>query len=485
MTATLAPAKPLHLHRLDVENFMRVQALTVDADGKHVVIKGRNGSGKTSSVDAIWFALGGVDSKACPEPIHNGAQKAAIRLDLGEYVVERHFSPAGSRLVITAADGSRINKPQQLLDGLLGQYALDPVAFLDRRPQDQVDDVLAICAIEPPVDAVAKITGEVHEARPGEKADAYMARLSADDVGVYFTRRRDAHRDKDQKEKALREAEQTLEAMGGVPDNIDEFDQTAIVAKIEQLELQAAQRREKEADLHDCGNNVVNYQTQLASLEQQSQRADLKIKELERKLADEREEAASLAKRIARGKELIEEAKADQDRAMKDVVAIADPAPELARYREALARAGRERDNLVKRQHQGQQVEQLKSELEIANDDWTDLDDQLSKLRTLRKQLLDGLDLGVDGLEVGNGEIRLNGLPFRQASLAQRLRVACAVAMRQNPRLRLLRVDNGEHLDQDSRRLLLDLASANDWQVVMTCVADNADLRVEVVDEAA
>jgi hypothetical protein len=38
MTAT----QPLHLVRLDVANFLRVEALTIDAQGKHVIISGRN-----------------------------------------------------------------------------------------------------------------------------------------------------------------------------------------------------------------------------------------------------------------------------------------------------------------------------------------------------------------------------------------------------------------------------------------------------------
>lgn len=35
---TTTAEKPLHLTRLEIENYMRVHALTVDADGKHVCI---------------------------------------------------------------------------------------------------------------------------------------------------------------------------------------------------------------------------------------------------------------------------------------------------------------------------------------------------------------------------------------------------------------------------------------------------------------
>jgi hypothetical protein len=54
--------------------------------------------------------------------------------------------------------------------------------------------------------------------------------------------------------------------------------------------------------------------------------------------------------------------------------------------------------------------------------------------------------------------------------------------MRQNPRLKLLRIDEGERLDSHSRETLLRIADEHGWQVILTCVRDGDALKVEIVD---
>lgn len=248
MTATKAD---LCLHRLEISNFMRVTAFSVDAHGSHVVISGQNGSGKSSTLNAIWSALKGASARDTPEPVHQGKEKAVVRLDLGEYVVTRHWSAKSSRLVVTAADGSKIAKPQELLDGLLGKFSLDPVAFLDRRPQDQVDDVLSLAGVEPPVEKVLNILGDTaggevsqYMPRPGESADQYLLRLSADETGLVYGLRREAHRNVERKTAALSEQQQQLLALGGPLAAREEQSSVAgTLAEIEALQAQADLRR--------------------------------------------------------------------------------------------------------------------------------------------------------------------------------------------------------------------------------------------------
>ena len=81
----------MHLRRLQIANYLRVEALNIDADGHHVIIEGRNGEGKTSVVEAIWEGLHGTSLKDRPEPVHRGASKAMITL-------ERSISPRMARV---------------------------------------------------------------------------------------------------------------------------------------------------------------------------------------------------------------------------------------------------------------------------------------------------------------------------------------------------------------------------------------------------
>lgn len=153
-----------------------------------------------------------------------------------------------------------------------------------------------------------------------------------------------------------------------------------------------------------------------------------------------------------------------------------------ARLRQELAAVETTNKALSKRRHLTEAVERLASEAANAEAGHQTLDGVVSGLRELRANLLNGVDLGVPGLEVGAGELRLNGVSFRQASQAEKLRTACAIAVKQNPRLRLVRVDDGEHLDKDGQAMLLRLLDQHDCQGIIAAVKESERLKVEIVE---
>ena len=383
--------------------------------------------------------------------------------------------------MVKAADGSRLTSPQKVLDGLLSQYSLDPVAFLDRRPQDQVDDVLRVCDVNPPVEQVEAITGENCPARPGESADRYMERLSADEVGEWYVRRRNQHRVVEtnrgavEKQAALVE---TMQASGGTFRSIDE-----IIA--EQDELQAKQ--DKHLAAHRAKQEAQREWERLSDLLEQVDReykADKQLEvELLAKLKAVRDKLTATAERLDKGQRMVEEARLENEAAAKALNATGDCTKQLQELRAELQIAQKCQRQAIEAEAAQKRLEELQAEHEASKQCHVRLDRQLEQLRELRKGLLEGLDLGVDGLEVGQGELRLHGVSFKQASNAQRLRVACAVAMKGNGQLKLLRIDNGEMLDSESRRYLLDLATEHGYQVIMTCVSDAEQLQVEIVDK--
>lgn len=468
----------LRLNRLEIQNFLRVEAKVIDADGQHVQISGPNASGKTTCVDAIWAALGGKGSRDIPEPIHHGADRATVKLDLGDYLVERVWTEKSSRLIVTAADGSKVTKPQQLLDGLLGRYSLDPVAFLARRPQDQVDDVLHLAGVEPPVKEVQAITGETHPAAAGVSACAYLERLSADETGLFYVRRREANRTCDQKRAALEEERQAApaEAEGATASA------SHVLAAIEALQVKADERRSARDQMQKVQEEHQDAMNRLGQLKDEHAKEERAIAELEKQLQQKQLAVKKLTERIAEGTSVVAEIESERCEAEASFARLHDPSPQIAQHRQQLAAIERTQAQRVRHEVHTQRLQSLAAELESARATHLKLDKVLEALRNLRANLLNGLDLGVPGLTVGEGELRLNDVPFRQASQAEQIRVACAVAMHQKPKLKLLRIDDGEHLDRNSRELLLRLADQSGFQVVMTSVADCDGLRVEILD---
>ena len=117
--------------QLTAENVKRLVAVEIRPDGNMVQITGKNGAGKTSVLDSIWWALSGA-KHIQTAPIRKGANQAKIKLDLGEIVVTRTFKREKEGDGFTTkleVVGAVKGTPQGMLDSLLDALAFDPLAF--------------------------------------------------------------------------------------------------------------------------------------------------------------------------------------------------------------------------------------------------------------------------------------------------------------------------------------------------------------------
>src|SRR3990170_4767078 len=114
--------------KLTAENVKKLRAVEITPTGELVEITGRNGAGKSSVLDAIWWALAGTKHIQAV-PIRKGATKARIRLDLGELIVERRFTPAGAAPAGGEGGGARPTSPPRGPPAVLGGPPLAPLAF--------------------------------------------------------------------------------------------------------------------------------------------------------------------------------------------------------------------------------------------------------------------------------------------------------------------------------------------------------------------
>lgn len=134
---------------LKSSNIKRLKAVELSLDDKQniVMITGRNGQGKSSILDSIWYALGG--GKIVPEkPIRDGEVDAEVKLDLGEYVVTRTFTEKGTYLKVENKDGAKYSNPQKLLDTVIGNLSFDPLEFSRLEPKKQIEQLIALTGLD-------------------------------------------------------------------------------------------------------------------------------------------------------------------------------------------------------------------------------------------------------------------------------------------------------------------------------------------------
>jgi DNA repair exonuclease SbcCD ATPase subunit len=156
----------VRITKFKADNFKRLVAVEISPDGDVVILSGKNGSGKSSALDAIWAALGG--KAACPDkPIREGADKAEVRLELDNgLVVERTFTEKGTYLKVTAEEGrQKFTNPQAMLDALVGKIAFDPLAFARKAPKDQAAELLKVVDIGLDLEEHARQRQALYDAR--------------------------------------------------------------------------------------------------------------------------------------------------------------------------------------------------------------------------------------------------------------------------------------------------------------------------------
>jgi len=113
---------------LSIENLRKIKAARLDFDGKHLVqIRGENGAGKSTVIDAIKYLITG--SKEIPgDVVTHGESKAKIIGQIDEYTIKRSITTEGKSTLTIENKTGKMGSPQAFLDTISGRF-LDPEWF--------------------------------------------------------------------------------------------------------------------------------------------------------------------------------------------------------------------------------------------------------------------------------------------------------------------------------------------------------------------
>jgi len=135
----------LSIKSVTVDNFKGAKHIKITDMSKVTYICGPNGSGKTSLIDGICYALEKkAVSKRVINPVRTGETKAIVELDLGDIKVKRMWYGNKTILEVFDANGRQLQSPQGVLDAYIGHLALDPQAFSAMKDREQREEFLKI-----------------------------------------------------------------------------------------------------------------------------------------------------------------------------------------------------------------------------------------------------------------------------------------------------------------------------------------------------
>lgn len=435
---------------LRVANYRRARDIEIypDADRALILIGGKNATGKTSLIDALTVLFGGA--KLLPaDPVHHGAEKASIWAALdgdepgSELEVRRVIQPDGESVLEVRDRLGAVRAPQKMLDDLVGARFLDPLQFLQLPAKEQR---AALMRVIPDADRLAQLDGKRERA---------------------FTKRTEVGRD-------LTKAKAQL---AGLPE-------IAVGAPIDVAALTEESRRL--AELQHVGAQLANAKDAAVRATQEAVNRRVMnthaIEKLEKQLAELRAQQEPLDTEVQRC-----EAAAAEVIAKLDAAAAAWKAlqPRRDQIDADLRRAADHNRAVFAAEAQQQRRADVAAEVELHTAEHAKLTQLLDTIDQRKAEILAAAALPVEGLAIAEGGIELGGVPFEQASDAERWRVALAIAVAASPGLSDVWVRDGALLDDDSLAAVAEHAAAAGKRVWIERVGTRDPGVIEIRDGRA
>lgn len=408
--------------KLLAENVKRIEAIDITPSGALVVIGGENGAGKSSTLDAIEYALHGKGSHPA-EPIRNGAKKARVVVETEDYKVIRRFTKKGTQLVVEGKGGTVYKSPQKLLDKLAGDFCFDPLAFAEMEPRAQLVLMKRLVGLD-------------------------FTETDAKRKGLY-----DERTAVNREAKNLRAQFEATPPEEGLPD--EEISLTDLVDEMER-------RREVNRENEEVRGGVTDLLDSLAKIDREVLGYQEQLRELEAK-------AKNISVR-----------RADVAKELEEQAVFADSLEDLDL--EEIKIRGRDAEATNERIRERRRILGLEKQAEDKEAEADEFSARIKAIDNDKEVALGGANFPVEGLGFSEDGITFNGLPLEQASSAERLRISVALGIKLNPDFKVMLIRDGSLLDEKNLRMVAEMAEAAEAQVWLERVSEGPECQVVIAD---
>jgi len=406
---------------LQGENVKRVKAVRIVPTSPTGLVKvsGKNGQGKSSTLDLIMFALAGARQHPAM-PLRKGTKAGKDVLELQDlkgqpvYRITRTWTDKDSYLTVERIGVGKVARPRELMDAMIGAgLGFDPGEFIRLKPAKQVDTLLGLVSM-------------------------------AEDPRTLDAQRRAAYDER-----------------------------TAVHREVKQLEGQLAALLEPEGD-------IPTVEVSIATLTEEYQRrvAEQSANEGQRRALTAAIDAHAVTHaEVVRLEEALVTARANL-LALTGVVVVGRARVEALTDPDVEAAAATMRDAegvnvAIRARHQrARVVEELDSRKGLA----AGLTATIDELDTRKARLLAEAPFPIPGLGfeaiAGEYAVTMHGVPLADAAESERMVVGMAIAMACNPQVRVILIREASLLDADTLAAIERLAGERGYQIWCEIVGD-------------
>ena len=456
-----------------------------ELDGRSVEMTGKNGTGKTSVIDAIKYAL--TNGSEREYIIKKGETEGEILIETDTGLRIDRKKRTNKTDYKSVKDGrNNVAGPEALLKTLFTPLQLDPVKFigLDRKEQNRM--ILDLIEFDWDLNWIKEQFGEIPPDVDYSQNILQVLHDIQDENGHYFQERQGINRDLRNKKAFVEEIAESI------PENYE-------ADKWEHYDLGETYRRIEHA-------KVINGRIERAKIFRDSYESKVRGYQAERemevsaekdRIAAERESLNNLIERL-NGEIKAAETKLEAlDGMLEDKVALAE-----SHYKEKVAALDsdmsvadeyinrepidcsadeeevRVAENMKKHLNEYRRMQTLGDECEVLRAASEALTAKIELARNLPGKILETATLPVEGLTVENGVPMINGLPVSNLSEGEKLQLCVDVALSKPNSLQIILIDGAEKLSDENREKLYKKCKDHGLQFIATRTTNDDELEV-------
>lgn len=469
--------------RITIRNLFGISEC--DLDGKSIELSGPKGSGKTSVLDSIRYALTNRSDR--DYIIRQGA-------DEGEIIIETDTGLSIDRKTRTTKadsvkvkDGSMLqSRPSEFLNGIFTPLQLNPVEFCEMNRQEKNRVILSLIEFAWDTNWIREKFGEIPQNIDYSK---HILEVLADiqaDNGAYYQSRQEINSRKLHIRKSVEDIALTIPAAY----QYEKWDKYSLGAKYAELEkikennsviARAKSFREAYNDKKRGIQATRDIEISAAEKAIQSEREGLKstIERLKAEIKSAEDKIAKLGDTLTDKTAVIEAnytaaiAKLDADIGVADKFADEEPI-DVSALTEEINNA----EAMKKHLNEYQRMRAMQTEVEALQADSDELTRKIEIARELPGEILKTAKIPVEGLTVVDGIAMVKGLPISNLSDGELLDLCVEVSISKPGQLQIILIDGAERLDSDSRDKLYKKCKDKGLQIIATRVTDSNILEV-------
>lgn len=473
----------MNISKIKIKNLFGIKEY--EANGKSVELSGKNGTGKTSVIDSIRYALTNKSDREYI--IRNGETEGEILIETDNGIrIDRKPRTQQADYKSVKHNGMEVGSPEAFLKDIFTTLQLSPVEFMAMDKKHQNAIILDMIEYDWSLQTIKDWFGEIVPDINYEQNILQVLNDIQSEKGYYFLRRQDINRDVRNKKAFVEEIAENIpegyeaekwekESLNGIYTEIEQIrkeNETIDKAlqlienrnnKVRKFEADkeialAALNREFDTRTSQIANDVISLKAQIKALE--TERDGLAEKKIDKVSVIENQYKANVSKYDAE----VEEYKEYTGKEKKSTVELSEKADMVEKMKSHI----NEYRRMVVLQNE---VEDLVAQSE-------ELTRKIEKARTLPGEILETAIIPIKGLTVKDGIPLINELPISNLSDGEKLDLCIDVALQKPNGLQIILIDGVEKLSTDLRTKLYEKCKAKGLQFIATRTTDDEDLTV-------